>query len=317
MIQAEGLTRRYGAFTAVDDVSFHIERGEIVGLLGHNGAGKSTIMKMLTGYLEPTLGRVVIDGCDLRLDRQRAQRKIGYLPETCPVYPEMAVVDYLDYTAALHGVPEPRRMARIRDAIERTELGPKATALISTLSRGYMQRVGVAQAILHEPGILVLDEPTNGLDPTQIHHMRDLIRTLARSATVILSTHILQEVEAVCDRVIIMRSGKKVLDQPLDALREGRRVLIALDGEPRQVAPALAEMASVEKVEELHAESEKRHYVYAITLASGADTARAASELAHRAVRAGFALYSLQPERKDLEAIFGSIAAGEGVSGHA
>jgi ABC-2 type transport system ATP-binding protein len=312
MIRVEGLTRHYGQFLAVDDVSFEIARGEIVGLLGHNGAGKTTIMKMMTGYLEPTRGRVEIDGVEIASDRQAVQRRIGYLPEICPVYPEMTVVDYLDYAASLHGVPEAKRLDKIRDAIDKTELGEKATARIGTLSRGYTQRVGVAQAILHEPGILILDEPTNGLDPTQIHHMRDLVRSLAKEATVILSTHILQEVQAVCDRAIIIRRGKKVLDERIDALRAGRRLLVALDAAPERARKLLGDVAGIEKVEELGASGPR--FEYALTLAGGAEPESAAAALARRAVESGLSLYALSLERHDLETIFGTIASGEGAT---
>ena len=314
MIRVEGLTRYYGATAAVDDVSFEIGRGEIVGLLGHNGAGKTTIMKMITGYLEPTGGRVEIDGLDLSENREAVQRQIGYLPENCPVYPEMTVVDYLDYSASLHGIAEAQRVDRVRAAIEKTALQPKASDRISTLSRGYSQRVGVAQAILHEPGILILDEPTNGLDPTQIHHMRDLVRTLAKRATIILSTHILQEVQAVCDRVLIIRSGKKVLDERLDALREGRRLLVAVDAGPDRVRPTFDAVDAVRKVEKVAADGDR--FEYAVTLARGEDSERAAAALARCAIENGYALYSLQPERHELEAIFGRIASGEGAVTH-
>ncbi|MCI5219889.1 MAG: ABC transporter ATP-binding protein, partial [Candidatus Electrothrix sp. LOE2] len=190
MINVEHLTRKYGDFTAVDDVSFAIGQGEIVGLLGHNGAGKTTIMKMMTGFLEPTKGNITVDDLDVGRNRREIQKKIGYLPENCPVYPEMTVLEYLEYSAALHGVAEQDRPALIREAVARTALEAKATKPLSTLSRGYRQRTGVAQAILHKPDILILDEPTNGLDPTQIQHMRTLIRELAETSTVIISTHI-------------------------------------------------------------------------------------------------------------------------------
>lgn len=170
MIQVENITRKYGYFTAVDDVSFTIRKGEIVGLLGHNGAGETTIMKMLTGYLEPTSGNITIDGLPIRENRSLIQKMIGYLPENCPIYPEMSILCYLDYSASLHGVSERDRAVLISEAVSRTALKEKATELIPTLSRGYRQRVGVAQAILHKPAILILDEPTNGLDPTQIQH---------------------------------------------------------------------------------------------------------------------------------------------------
>lgn len=175
MITVENLSRYYGKFKAVDDVSFLISPGEIVGLLGHNGAGKTTIMKMLTGYLEPTGGTITIDGLEIRTHKRSIQKRIGYLPENCPVYPEMSVLDYLEYSAVLHGVPKQERAAGIREAIERVDLYDKASQQIATLSRGYRQRTGVAQAILNRPAILILDEPTNGLDPTQIKQMRSVI----------------------------------------------------------------------------------------------------------------------------------------------
>ena len=200
MIEVKNLVRKYGEFAAVDDVSFEIANGEVVGLLGHNGAGKTTIMKMLTGFLEPSFGSVKIDGLDVQSSPTKLQSEMGYLPESLPIYPELTVVAYLEYAARLRDV-DPR--VCVRKAIESTGLDEKALDLVSTLSRGYKQRVGVAQAILHEPKFLVLDEPTNGLDPNQIQQMRDLIRSLSEVATVILSTHIMQEVSAVCDLSLI------------------------------------------------------------------------------------------------------------------
>ena len=218
MIAAKNLTRTYGTFTAVDRVSFTIDEGEIVGLLGHNGAGKTTIMKMLTGFLEPDSGSVSIYGHDIQEERSVAQSYIGYLPENCPLYPDMTVAAFLDYAAELKGLSEFEKPAAICEAIDATELGEKVMSPISSLSRGYRQRVGVAQAILHNPKIVILDEPTNGLDPSQIKHMRALIERLAKNATVILSTHILQEVAAVCGRVIIVNRGKLALDSALAGL---------------------------------------------------------------------------------------------------
>ena len=253
MIRVQDLTRSYGDLKAVDSVSFEIGPGEIVGLLGHNGAGKTTIMKMLTGYLEPSAGAVEIDGLDLAAERQAVQARIGYLPENDPLYPEMTVIDYLDYAASLHGVAAAHRPRRLREAIERTELGAKATDPIATLSRGYRQRVGVAQAILHHPKVLILDEPTNGLDPTQVQHMRGLIRTLAEQATVILSTHILQEVQAVCDRVLILRHGELALDAGMAELRAGKRLLVAVDAEPERALPLFGSLDGVRSAEPLAA----------------------------------------------------------------
>ncbi len=249
MIRVEALTRNYGDLTAVDQVSFEIGPGEIVGLLGHNGAGKTTIMKMMTGYLEPTGGSIEIDGLDLATARTAVQSRIGYLPENDPLYPEMTVIDYLDYAAELHGVPEAERLQRIREAIHKTALASKAADPIGTLSRGYRQRVGVAQAILHHPQVLILDEPTNGLDPTQVQHMRELIRALSQQATVIISTHILQEVQALCNRVIIIRNGRKALDATMDELQAGKRLLVAVDAGPERALELFKSVAGVKAVE--------------------------------------------------------------------
>lgn len=310
MIRVESLTRTYGDHTAVDQVSFEIGRSEIVGLLGHNGAGKTTIMKMLTGFLEPTAGHIEIDGMDIRTRRQAVQRQIGYLPENCPVYPEMTVIDYLDYAAALHAVAKSEREALIREAIARTELESKAVDLISTLSRGYRQRVGVAQAILHRPTLLILDEPTNGLDPTQIQHMRGLIKMLAESATIMISTHILQEVQAICDRVLIIQDGCKVLDAQLDALQSGSHLRLVTDAEPERVMALLNDLSQVTAVDSA-APDGKRH-AYSLAIDGDLDPADVAPSVAQAVIGQGFKLFTLVPERRDLETIFGELSAREG-----
>jgi ABC-2 type transport system ATP-binding protein len=301
MIQVEHLTRCYGEMTAVDDVSFHIGQGEVVGLLGHNGAGKTTIMKMLTGFLEPTAGTIRVDKLRIGEDTRAIQNRIGYLPENCPLYPEMTVIDYLDYQAGLHGVPEYKRAPAVARAIRRTALREKAADTIQTLSRGYRQRVGVAQAILHVPAIVILDEPTNGLDPTQILHMRELIRELAQEATVIVSTHILQEVQAICERVLILRAGRLVLDSRLDALQSGRRLLVSVDGE---ASAALAAVDGVKAVEE-RGRGDGR-FTYAL-----AANDEAAPAVAAALQVAGRKLYVLQPEPHDLETVFAEVNAVE------
>ena len=300
MIRVEHLSRRYGDFTAVDDVSFEIPRGEVVGLLGHNGAGKTTIMKMITGFLEPTDGVIRVDDLEVGRDTRAIQARIGYLPENCPVWPEMTVIDYLDYQAALHGVPADRRNGAVATAIRRTALKDKATQPIQTLSRGYRQRVGVAQALLHDPDIIILDEPTNGLDPTQIRHMRELIRELAQSATVIVSTHILQEVQAVCERVLILRAGRLVVDSRMDELQQGRRLLVSVDGDAEA---ALAGVAGVDGVEAVETRGEERgQRRYALQAAE-----EIAPAVADALAAAGLKLYALQPERRDLEAVFAEV----------
>ncbi|EGV16931.1 ABC transporter ATP-binding protein [Thiocapsa marina] len=302
MIEVRELSRSYGELKAVQQVSFDIGRGEIVGLLGHNGAGKTTIMKMMTGYLEPSSGSIRIDALDIAEQRREAQRRIGYLPENCPLYPEMRVIDYLDYQAALHGMPDNRRPAAIRRAIERTDLGPKATATIATLSRGYRQRVGVAQAILHEPAILILDEPTNGLDPSQIQHMRSLVRELAKDATLIISTHVLQEVEAVCSRVLIMRGGQLALDSALDAIGRPKRLLVTLDRAAEEARPVLARIEGVTAVESWDGDAGLRHFAL-----SAEDPQALAPVVAKALGRQPWNLYALAPERRDLEDLFGAV----------
>jgi ABC-2 type transport system ATP-binding protein len=297
MIQVENLMRLYGDFTAVDDVSFSIGQGEIVGLLGHNGAGKTTIMKMLTGFLEPTAGTIDIDGLRIGRDTTAIQARIGYLPENCPVWPEMTVIDYLDYQATLHGMAESQRKAAIARAIRRTALKEKATATIQTLSRGYRQRVGVAQAILHEPDIVILDEPTNGLDPTQIRQMRALIRELAQTATVIVSTHILQEVQAVCERVLILRAGRLVVDSRLDKLQRDGALLVAVDGDAQA---ALESVEGVTEIAELNADDDRRRYRLEAQPGS-------APRVAQAIMSAGLALHEITAERHDLETVFAQV----------
>ena len=310
MIKVEALTRTYGDLTAVDQVSFKINQGEIVGLLGHNGAGKTTIMKMLTGYLEPTGGSIEIDGLDIATQREAVQQRIGYLPENDPLYTEMTVIDYLDFAASLHHVPDAERLRRIREAIDKTALLSKATDTIATLSRGYRQRVGVAQAILPSPKVLILDEPTNGLDPTQVQHMRDLIRTLAEQATVIISTHILQEVQAICDRVIIIRNGQKALDATMDELRVGKRLLVAVDAGPERALDLFKAVKGVESVEQLDMHGPGHRY--ALDLDGSVELQETAPEVASQAVVGGLKLLAMQPESRDLETIFGEISAQEG-----
>ena len=306
MIEVRELSRSYGELKAVAGVSFDIGHGEIVGLLGHNGAGKTTIMKMLTGFLEPSSGTIRIDGLELAERRREVQRRIGYLPENCPLYPEQTVLDSLEYQALLHGMPPQRRPAAIRQAIERTALGPKAAATVGTLSRGYRQRLGVAQAILHSPKILILDEPTNGLDPTQIQHMRDLIRELAREATVIVSTHILQEVEAVCERVLIMRAGTLALDSALELIGHHPRLLVTLNRAPAKVEPILAAVPGVSGVSLLEDDGARRRYAL-----EGGDARAQGPAVARAVAGAGWDLFALEPERRDLEALFGAISEGD------
>ncbi|AGA91837.1 ABC-type multidrug transport system, ATPase component [Thioflavicoccus mobilis 8321] len=306
MIEVRELSRSYGDLKAVDRVSFEVGHGEIVGLLGHNGAGKTTIMKMLTGYLEPSDGEILIDGLDIAAKRRAIQRRIGYLPENCPLYPEMTVIDYLEYRAALQGVAPAERPVAIREAIARTALETKATQPIATLSRGFRQRVGVAQAILHHPALLILDEPTNGLDPSQIEHMRSLIADLAETATLLISTHILQEVEAVCDRVLILRAGHLALDAPLADLRATRRLLVTLDRPPAEAAERLGALAGVSACAPLGDGGGAGRWRY---LLETADPDVTAPLVARSVAEADWSLYGLQREGQNLESLFREVNA--------
>lgn len=302
MIQIKSLSRMYGDFKAVDDVSFEIKKGEVVGLLGHNGAGKTTIMKMITGYLEPTSGEIRIDDLQAGRDMRAIQARIGYLPENCPVWPEMTVIDYLEYQANLQGVSESQIQSRVAEAIRRTALNEKATASIQTLSRGYRQRVGVAQAILHKPDIIILDEPTNGLDPTQIFQMRELIRDLARTATVMISTHILQEVEAVCERVLIMRQGKLVVDSRMEELQTVRQLRLTVDN--AEAADYLGRVACVSAVHKVETVDDLSTYLLDAVVDAAPDVVAAV-------VEAGDKLYRLHPETRNLETVFAEVNRGE------
>jgi len=279
-----------------------------VGLLGPNGAGKTTIMKMLTGFLEPTSGSIRVGDLQIGPDTAAIQRRIGYLPENCPGWPEMTVIEFLEYQAVLHDTPAAQRAQAVATAIRRTDLRDKATQSLQTLSRGYRQRVGVAQAILHNPDIVILDEPTNGLDPTQILHMRALIRELSQSATVIVSTHILQEVQAVCERVLILRAGRKAVDSRLDELQRDTRLLVTLDRDLEAVRPVLGAVDGVSAVTLLDAAAggagAAGRYRYALQAAGDAAPAVAAA-----ALRAGFALYELTREQRTLETVFAEVNA--------
>lgn len=306
MLEVSGLTRSYGKFLAVDDVNFAIGKGEIVGLLGHNGAGKTTIMKMLSGYLEPDRGQVMIDGHNLADDTKAMQRNLGYLPESLPIYQEMSVADYLDYAAELKGLTGEAKRTEIRYAIQATEITERLLTPIAKLSRGLKQRVGVAQAILGKPRLLILDEPTNGLDPTQTEHMRTLIRNIAKDATVILSTHIMQEVEAICDRVLIVRAGKLAVDARLDDLRASNSLLVSSS---MQLDPAkdLLQLPGVEKITMLDSQGSVNSY--RLSLGEAVDGDQVSAEVAKVVIEKGYLLYQLRQERQDLETLFRNVNA--------
>jgi ABC-2 type transport system ATP-binding protein len=239
MIEVTGLTKRYGARTAVNDVTFSIEKGEIVGFLGPNGAGKTTTLRMLTGFLPPTSGRARVAGFDVESDSMAVRSRIGYLPETVPIYRDLSVSSYLDFVGRLKGMNRSRRRERTAEVVEACGIGDVFERRIGALSRGYRQRVGIAQALLDDPDVLFLDEPTVGLDPRQIVEIRDLIRGLAGRRTVVLSTHILPEVSLLCRRVLIIHHGRLIADAPPENLRTHGSDAMHVDVEARGSAAAV------------------------------------------------------------------------------
>lgn len=249
-IVVEGLTKKYGEQKAVNDISFEIKTGEVVGFLGPNGAGKSTTMKMITCFMAPTDGDIRLDELSIHADQEAIKKKIGYLPENNPLYVDMPIIDYLRFSAEIQGVAKSEIPSRIGEMIEKCGLDREKHKNINELSKGYRQRVGLAQAMIHDPEVLILDEPTTGLDPNQIVEIRKLIKELGKQKTVILSSHILSEVEATCDRILIINRGRIVADGSSDTLRQqsqGQELLtIQIEGEG-DVAKALLGLASVEK----------------------------------------------------------------------
>ena len=297
MIRVEHLTRRYGDVVAAADVNFDVGAGEIVGLLGHNGAGKTTVMKILTGFLEPSSGKAIVDGLDVQHYPSQTRSKLGYLPENLPVYPEMSVVDYLLFAAKLRQVGDQSAEEAVKKAMKETDLVDRAFDTIGTLSRGYRQRVGVAQAILHTPQDLILDEPTNGLDPSQTQHMRELIKARAETATVILSTHIMQEVSAVCDRVLIMRDGVLVVDARLEDLQRTNDIELYTSSSIESVQEALRDHAQVKAMGDR-----------LIVTTPNALENKNVDEIASLLVKSGVSIYSLTPEHRSLETLFKEVS---------
>jgi ABC-2 type transport system ATP-binding protein len=259
MISVKNLVKSYGDNLALRGISFEVQQGEIIGLLGPNGAGKTTTMKILTGYLQPTEGTALIDDVDVVEDPITVQKNIGYLPENAPIYLDMLVQEYLQFGADLRDMPESDRRHLISEAVYATSLEEHLTRPISDLSKGYRQRVGLAYAIMHKPKLLILDEPTNGLDPTQIHEVRGLIRRLSKHATIMVSTHILQEVEATCHRAIIMIDGEIKADSQLSDLTSTTSAVVAVDQQGANVLTKLRAITGVQSVQE---ENRGEHYAY-------------------------------------------------------
>jgi ABC-2 type transport system ATP-binding protein len=302
-VSAQGLSRKFGAHTAVDGVNLEIKRGEILGFLGPNGAGKTTTMQMLTGNLAPSAGMIRICGIDLFDAPTMAKARIGYLPETPPLYRELTVREYVDLAARLHRVPKAGRAAAVNDTIANCGLADVAKKLIGALSKGYQQRVGIAQAIVHRPDVVILDEPTVGLDPNQIREIRNLIRELGRERSVILSTHILPEVESVCDRVQILHHGTTVFNDTIAGLKQfqgGRMMLLGLKRPPPQ-----ADIAAINGVARVEAAEEN---LFRIGFADGVDPTE---ELVKSAVEKSWGLYQLTPAQASLEDVFAHLTQKE------
>ena len=310
MIEVQHLTKRYGPVTAVDDVSFRVERGEILGFLGPNGAGKTTTMRVLTGYMPATEGKAIVAGFDVFDQPIEAKKRTGYLPETPPLYPDMSVLEYLVFVAKIKGVPSAERTQRIGTIMERTRIADMRNRLCSRLSKGYRQRVGLAQALLHNPDVLILDEPTAGLDPKQIIETRQLIKELAGDHTIILSTHILPEVSQTCQRVVIINKGRVVaVDTPdnLTArLRGSETMYVQVDAAGADAAGALSRVPGVARVAE--ADRREGFVGYEIAGETGHEIRR---ELARAVVANGWGLLELRPMRLSLEDIFLSLTTEE------
>jgi ABC-2 type transport system ATP-binding protein len=312
MIEAVDLTKRYGNVTALRGVSFSVPKGQVVGFLGPNGAGKTTTMKILTGFLAPTSGTAIVDGQDVTLDPLPAQRKIGYLPEGNPLYGEFRVGEALKFAAEMHGLRGAERDRAIDEAIDAVSLEDKRGRTCGTMSRGERQRVGLAQALLHRPQVLILDEPTSGLDPNQQAEMRALIRSLGRERTVILSTHILPEVEAVCDRALIISRGTLVADGTVEEIRAkgSRSAVVAIVRAAKEDA-ALDAFADVQGFDAVDVTAVPDEPGLVRVRLTGDPSREACERVAARAAQRGFALSSLEADRASLETIFAALTTVE------
>ena len=307
MIEVQHVSKRYGRVTAVDDVSFRVERGEILGFLGPNGAGKTTTMRILTGYMPASEGKAIVAGFDVFANPLEAKRRTGYLPETPPLYPDMTVREYLDFVGRIKGVAPKERKARVVEVMRKTHVHDMADRHCSKLSKGYKQRVGLAQALIHNPEVLILDEPTAGLDPKQIIETRQLIRGLAGSHTIVLSTHILPEVAQTCQRVVIINKGRVVaVDTPenlTNRLTGAETMFIQVDAPAGEAGPALASIPGVTRVV-----ASDGGGTFEVESENGTDIRR---ELARTVVTRGWGLLELRPMRMSLEEIFLQVTTDE------
>ncbi len=306
MIRTQALSRRYGPLLAVDALSFEILPGTVLGFLGPNGAGKSTTMKMLAGFIRPSAGQAIVGGHDVTREPLTVKRLIGYLPEGAPGYGEMTVAGFLGFVADLRGLRGPRRRQRLAEVMDRLSLGSVATQTLETLSKGFRRRVGLAQAILHDPAILILDEPTDGLDPNQKHEVRALIREMAADKTIIISTHILEEVDALCNRVMIIGHGRLLADDEPRQLEARSRYHNAVSlrlRDPAQLAAAATALAALPGVDAV----ERDHQRLTALPDQGAEILPAISELARTA---GWPLAELHLESGRLDEVFRRITTG-------
>lgn len=293
-ISVKGISKHYGGQKALDEVSFSIKKGEIVGFLGPNGAGKTTLMKILTGYLRPSKGEALVNGFSLDTDLLQAQKSIGYLPEHNSLYPEMYVREYLEFNAGVYKVPK----SRIEEVIRQTGLLPESNKKIEQLSKGYRQRVGLANVLLHDPEVLILDEPTTGLDPNQLVEIRDLIREHGRKKTIFLSTHIMREVEALCERVIIINKGKIVADKKLASLRDEQVQIIEVEFDYRIEEVALQRLPHLTEV------MNTGGFVYELVFETSKDMRPTVFDFAHDH---GLKTLQLNRKNKNLENLFSEL----------
>ena len=304
MISIKELTKYFDSTCAVDRLSFDIHQGQILGLLGPNGAGKSTTLRILTGYLKPTSGTVLIKDIDVRQDPLKAKRLIGYLPESSPLYPDMLVYDYLDFIAEVRGIAKHERLNRLRSLADLCAINEVMHMPVNTVSRGYNQRVGLALAMMSDPEILILDEPTSGLDPNQIVEIRSIIKEIGKEKTVILSTHILSEAEATCDRVVIINRGKRVADGSADMLKISKSGeidirLTLLEADAKEVQDFFA---SIEEVAKAAVEQNKERLEVYLTC-----TKDLRAEIYGRIKKKDWVLLELAQEKKSLEHIFSEL----------
>jgi ABC-2 type transport system ATP-binding protein len=316
VIEVSGITKEFGRFTAVNGLSFSVAKGEVLGFLGPNGAGKTTTMRILTGFIPATRGTAVVAGHDILSEPLQAKRKIGYLPESPPLYPEMTVFDYLEFVSRIKDVPRERRKARIDESLERCSLTDVRDKLLGKLSKGYRQRVGLAQALVHEPEVLILDEPTAGLDPKQINETRALIRSLGGDHTVVLSTHILPEVVMTCDRVVILNKGSVVAQGTtqslIDQFREKEHLHVTVEGPESEVLNTLRSQDGVMAAEPAQSLSREGNVqTYRLSVAPGEPGENVRRELAARLVRAGYGLLDLHQEGTTLEEVYLRVVSSE------